>query len=389
MQFTFGVFLIPLTQEFGWSRSETSMALVVGLTMTAICVPFAGRLIDRYGVRAVTLPSILLVSACLVALSQLSTTPEMFIGIYALMGVAAAGQTPLPYSKAIASWFDDKRGLALGIAISGVGLGAALVPQFTQYLVSEFSWKGAYLGLAVLVLLVGFPAVAIAVREAPSYRTGKGDVKQSVPGYSAREAMRTVNFWKLVIVFFSVALATNGTIAHVVPLLVDRGMDASIAVGAMAVTGFALMGGRLLAGYLLDRFHAPYVAAAFIAMPLAGLLLLLSATDPMYASVAVVLVGMGLGAEVDLIAYLLSRYLGMRSFGEIYGYFFSIFMLGSGVGPYLMGFAFDVTGSYDIAIVGLAMLLFFSCIFLPGLGAYRYPSMVEKPEVVAMAETTA
>ncbi|MES2258230.1 MAG: MFS transporter [Pseudomonadota bacterium] len=371
MQFTFGIFLLPITKEFGWSRSATSLALVTGLTMTAICVPIAGRLIDRYGIRAVTLPSIVLFALCLASVSLFASTPESFVAIYALMGMAAAGQTPLPYAKAISSWFDDRRGLALGIAMSGVGLGAALVPQFAQYLVTAFSWKTAYLGLAALVLVVGSSAVLLAVQESPGSLAG-GKL-QPAPGLSAAQALRSTLFWKLALAFFAVALATNGAIAHVVPLLVDRGLSPKIAAGAMAFAGFALTGGRLLAGYLLDRIHAPFVATFFVALPLAGIAILLLAHTPAHAAVAIVLIGMGLGAEVDLIAFLLSRYLGMRSFGQIYGYLFAVFMLGSGIGPYLMGLAFDKTASYDIALTGLGAALVLACTVLLRLGAYRYP----------------
>jgi MFS family permease len=371
MQFTFGIFLLPIIKEFGWSRSAASTALVAGLAMTAICVPFVGRLVDRYGIRAVTLPAIVLFAMCLAAVSLFAHSPASFVAIYALMGIAAAGQTPLPYAKAITAWFDSKRGLALGIAMSGVGLGAALVPQFAQYLLASTGWRGAYLGLAALVLVLGFPAVALAVQE-PDIQQRKA-ASAALPGLSAAEARRSGMFWKLAFAFFAVALAANGAIAHVVPLLVDRGISPGVAAGAMAFAGLALTVGRLLAGVLLDRIHAPYVAAFFFLMPLAGIAILLAGAAPQYAVLAIVLVGMGLGAEVDLIAFLLSRYLGMKSFGEIYGYLFAIFMLGSGVGPYLMGMAFDMAGSYRPALAGLSVALVAGCALLLGLGQYRFP----------------
>lgn len=373
MQFTFGIFLLPVTKEFGWSRSSTASALVVGLTMTAICMPFAGRLIDRYGIRRVTLPALVLFAACLAALGLWATTPATFVALYALMGVAAAGQTPLPYAKAIASWFDDKRGLALGVAMSGVGLGAALVPQWAQWLVAHAGWQYAYLGLAALVLAVGVPAVALAVREAGPAGTARaaGDA----PGLSGGEALKNAAFWKLALAFFAVALATNGTIAHVVPLLVDRGIAAQIAAGAMAFAGLALTGGRLFAGYLLDRLHAPYVATIFVLLPLTGIAMLLAGVPPQVAPVAIVLIGLGLGAEVDLIAYLLSRYLGIRCFGELYGYLFSVFMLGSGLGPWVMGVAFDSTGSYQLALGGFLAALVLACTLLLRLGPYHYTQL--------------
>ncbi|HEX8601824.1 MAG TPA: MFS transporter, partial [Pseudoduganella sp.] len=310
---------------------------------------------------------------CLAALALFATTPASFIAIYALMGVAAAGQTPLPYAKAISAWFDHRRGLALGLAMSGVGLGAALVPQLAQYLVAHGGWRSAYLGLAVLVTVVGLAAVSLAVREPVAAERPR--VAGDLPGLTGAQALRAPCFWQLAAAFFAVAIAANGTIAHVVPLLVDRGIAPAVAAGAMAFAGIALTFGRLLAGWLLDRVHAPYVAAFFFAMPLAGIMLLLTNPAPQAAALAVVLVGLGLGAEVDLIAFLLSRYLGIRSFGEIYGYLFCVFMLGSGVGPYLMGLSFDRLGSYDPALTGQCVALAVAALLLVKLGPYRYPSL--------------
>jgi len=376
MQFTFGVFLLPVTKAFGWERSTTSLALVIGLTMTALFVPVAGRLIDRFGIRAVTLPAIVLFAAATASLALFADTPAKFMIIYALMGIAAAGQTPLPYAKAISAWFDDKRGLALGVAMAGVGLGAALVPQYAQALLTAFGWKGAYLGLAALTLVVGLTAVSLAVREPDQMRPVAGTTAVALPGATGREALRSGVFWKLALAFFAVALATNGTIAHVVPLLVDRGIAPGVATTAMAFAGAALIGGRLLAGYLLDRIFAPYVAAFFFAIPLIGIGMLLANLPPQYAALSVVLVGLGLGAEVDLIAFLLSRYLGLKSFGELYGYLFAAFMLGSGAGPYIMGLAFDKTGGYATALSALCVALLAACALMMSLGRYVYPQMM-------------
>ncbi|SNT27418.1 Sugar phosphate permease [Noviherbaspirillum humi] len=385
MQFTFGIFLLPITQEFGWSRAAMSSALVVGLTMTALCVPLAGRLVDRFGIRRVTLAAITLFALCLAAVSQFATTPTRFVVLYALMGVAAAGQTPLPYAKAIASWFDSKRGLALGIAMSGVGLGAALVPQYAQYLLAHFGWRQAYLGLAVAVFIIGFSAVGLAVKEADASKPQAGSKPIALAGLSGAEALRSGVFWKLAFAFFAVALATNGAIAHVVPLLVDRGISPGVAASAMAFAGLALTGGRLFAGYLLDRLFAPFVGVIFFLMPLTGIVILLSGAGTQYVAFAIVLIGMGLGAEVDLIAYLLSRYLGMRAFGLIYGYLFAIFVLGSGAGPYLMGLSFDKAGSYSPALFGLAACLVVASYLLLRLGAYVYP--VARPSEKATPAT--
>ena len=211
------------------------------------------------------------------------------------MGVAAAGQSPLPYAKAIASWFDDKRGMAPGVAMSGVGLGAALVPQWVQWLVAHADWQYVDLGLTTLVLAVGVPAVALAIREAGP--AGAARAAGDTPGLSGVEALKNAAFWKLALAFFAVPLATSGTIAHVVPLLVDPGVAAQIAAGAIAFAGLALTGGRLFAGYLFDRLRAPHVATIFMLPPLAGIAQLLAGVPPQVKPVAIVLIGLGPGAR--------------------------------------------------------------------------------------------
>lgn len=169
------------------------------------------------------------------------------------------------------------------------------------------------------------------------------------------------------------ATTTNGVVTHLVPLLTDRGFSPARATGLLSLAGLALIAGRTLSGFLLDRVHAPYVAAGFFTAPMLGIVTLLLTSRPEADAIAAVLVGMGLGAEVDLIAFLISRYLGMRYFGEIYGYFFAIFMLGAGLGPYLMGVSFDRAGSYQLmlgcSVLGLAV----ASVLMLQLGSYAYP----------------
>jgi MFS family permease len=193
-----------------------------------------------------------------------------------------------------------------------------------------------------------------------------------LPGLTAAQALRSNAFVKLAVGFFLVALAASGTIAHIVPMMVDRGMEARSATGALSAAGIALIGGRLMAGYLLDRVFAPYIAVVFFALPLVGIALLLGSTAPELTVSAAVLVGLGLGAEVDLIAFLQSRYLGLRAFGEIYGYLFAIFMLGSATGPFLMGMSHQHLHGYAPALWALIAGLLVACLLMSRLGAYRY-----------------
>ena len=387
MQFTFGTLLPSITRQFGWRRGLVSSAMVVGLWTTGIATPVVGRLVDRYGIRAVALPAIVAFSLATVSVAWVPASPLAFTVLYALMGLGAAGQTPLIYAKAISARFDHQRGLALGIAMGGVGLGAALIPQFAQKMIAVAGWRGAYAGLGALTFVLAFPAVACFV--------GRPTADQQVvlqrvsivtmPGLTGLGALRTARFWFLAFSFFIVSGTTGGVISHLVPLMSDRGASPQTATAMVGIAGIALIGGRLLSGFLLDRVHAPYVAAVFFVAPLIGIVLLLTTLRTEGAALGTVLVGIGVGAEVDLIAFFLSRYLGMRSFGEIYGYFFSIFMLGAGLGPFFMGVSYDRTGSYKLMLVCFAFALALASLPMLRLGPYAYPTAGETGQENALA----
>src|SRR5438552_3363127 len=166
--------------------------------------------------------------------------------------------------------------------------------------------------------------------------------------------------------------STAGAVAHVVPLLTDHGVSAGAAAAIMGTFVLATMAGRLLAGYLVDRIFAPFVATVFFLAPIAGFVLLSSGSGALPA-IGVILLGLGLGTEIDLIAFLVSRYMGQRAFGEIYGYCFMIFDLGSSFGRFLGGFVYDIAGSYDPALIGAAGALVVAVVLVNLLGPYAYP----------------
>jgi MFS family permease len=373
MQFSFGVFVMPVAQALHAERGTLSAALMVGLLMTGLATPLAGRLVDRFGIRAVALPAITLFGLAMAGIGLFAEATWAFVALYGLAGIVAAGQTPLTYCKAVSSAFDAKRGLALGISIAGVGLGTALVPLFAQRVLAEFGWRAAYVGLGVLTLAVALPAMAFLVaRRDATKGAARAGTAASLPGLTAPQALRSQAFWKLALSFFLVALAASGTIAHMVPMMVDRGMEARSATAALSAAGVALIGGRLLAGYLLDRVFAPYIAVVFFALPLVGIGMLLGSSATVLLVPAAVLVGLGLGAEVDLIAFLQSRYLGLRAFGEVYGYLFAVFMLGSAMGPFVMGMSYQHLHGYAPAMGLLAAGLLVAIYLMFRLGAYLF-----------------
>lgn len=378
--FTFAVFLKPISDQMGWSRGEMSLAVTAGLFLGGFATPFAGIAIDRWGIRKVTLVFVTLFAATFAAISQTTANVTVFILLYALCGIFASGQAPLPYAKAISGWFEYRRGLALGIAMAGVGIGLAVMPQVTRALLNAFDWRTTYLIIGLITWLLAFPSVLFFVKDPPKGSGVHGST--ALEGDDVSYALRHKAFWLTVIAAFLVVMAINGVIAHIVALLSDHGMPGAIAVRMLVPIGLSAIVGRLLSGYLLDRFFAPYLAAAIFLVPLIGIAVLLSGTTVIpLVVIAAVCLGLGLGAEVDIIGFLVGRYFGLRRYGEIYGYIFAVFTIGTGVGPYLMGVSFDATASYKSALAGFCAVLLLSSVLIAMLGPYRYP-----PRTIAHAK---
>ena len=377
--FAFGVFLKPVSDELGLSRGTLSAAVFLSSILTAACSPILGTLIDRWGIRMIMLPSIALFALVTAGFSLLNPNPIVLFVLYGVSGFVGAGQTPIAYSKAVAAWFDKQRGLALGVAMAGVGLGVLIVPQLAGALIQAFGWRMAYVGLGVTVFVLAFLPVAAVVRE-PTERDHAAAPPLALRqrGLSIAEALGTWRFWALTIAFFFGVVAINGTLTHVVALLTDRGVSAPVATAIFSASGIAILVGRILSGFCLDRFHGPYVAVAFLVFPMAGIGLLGSGAGGIVPAAGTILCGLGIGAEVDLMAFFVSRYFGLRGFAQIYGLMFGIFAVGTGLGPYAMGAGFDALHSYGAIFIGFEVVLVIACVLLLRLGPYPFPPEEER-----------
>lgn len=393
--YAFGVFFKPLIQEFGWSRTEISLGLALCQLVWLGAVPLVGRLVDRLGARKVIVPSAVLFGLVMMSFYFLSASLWHFYAIFLALGVVGAGNSPVPYGGVISNWFDKQRGLALALAMVGIGLGAFIMPSLAQALIDAVGWRGAYVYLGLMVIGIIVSVVWPYLKENPQMMgllpdgetaTYAGVEKQSSQAMSSSEALRSGTFWILAGAFFLLAAGVGGCLIHLVPLLTDRGMSAQSAAFAASLLGIATLIGRVWTGYLLDRFFASYVAVCFFCGAALGVLLLWTGVVGAFAFVAAFLVGLGTGAETDLKAYLISRYFGLRAFAEIYGYTFSAYILGALMGPLLMGIAFDFTGSYRLGLVVSAMLALTAAGLMTKLGPYRVGGMETK--YVAIASTS-
>jgi MFS family permease len=301
--------------------------------------------------------------------------------LYLLIGIVGGGTAPVPYSKVISQWFDQRRGLALGLAMVGLGLSTLVMPSLAQSLITTEGWRQTYIFIGLMVMGVAIPVVAVFLKETPHLLGLAPDGEPADPtaekpealqeGLSAHEAWNTGTFWIMVSAFFLMSASVHGCLIHLVPLLTDRGVSAQSAAMATSLLGGALLLGRVGAGYLLDHFFASAVAVCFFCGAALGFTLLWSGVTGSLAFAAAFLVGLGMGAEGDIIAYLVSRYFGLRAFGELYGYSFASFTLGGVVGPLLMGVGFDATGSYRLVLGAFVVASLMAAGLMARLGPYR------------------
>jgi MFS family permease len=371
--FATGIFIKPISQELGFGRGDIATAIGISSVMTAIASPFFGRLIDRYGVRTPLAVSIVLFALATAAMSLLPGSVFGLYAMFALTGLFAIGQTPGSYSKVIAAWFDRQRGFALGIVLAGVGMGTIVLPMICKTLIGTFGWREAYLGLAGLIILLALLPVLAFIREPTRALAGDLSPNVTLPGVSMTEAARDRRFWYMIVSFFLAVVAINGSLVHVVPMLTDRGMSLSDAVTIISSSGFALIVGRLLAGWIIDRVFAPYVAVFFLLCPMVGLLILALQPAAVSPLVGVLLLGLGIGGETDLLSYMVSRYFGLAKFGTIYGWIFTAALAGNAVGSSILGWAFQLTHSYSATLIAYSVLLVIATALTLVLGPYRYP----------------
>ena len=368
--YTFAVFLKPLSEEYGWSREALSSAYGLMAGTAAVCAPFLGRLLDRLGTRAIAIPCLALAGCAFVSLAALTPHLGHLYAVFAVLGVAASGTTALPYSRAISTWFDRRRGTALALVMSGAAVGGIIYPPAAQVLIRLAGWRGAYLVLGGLILAVAFPIVIRFVRERAA--AGAGPVPAA--GLSLREALGSRAFWILAVLVFAGAIANHAAIVHLAALLTDRGVPVQRAAIAVSMLGGATLAGRLLTGWLLDRFQAPRVAFVLLALAALGTFLLAGAHTLTSGMLAAVLIGFGTGGEYDVTPYLLSRYFGLRSLSTLYGLTWTAAGLGAAAGPILMGRAFDAAGSYEAVLVQVAGVLVVVAMLLLALPACRISS---------------
>ena len=400
--FSFSVFFKALAGDFHASRAAVSFSFSLFNFVGALWLPGTGALIDRFGARRVILVSTLLFGLVLCSAWWVGGSLWQLYLFFAVLGIAmASGPAPVPYGTVISHWFDRRRGLAMALAMMGIGIGSIVVPMLVQRLIAAHGWRITFVVFGVAVLLLPLPFLFAWLKDDPSQRGlhPDGDVQagnsrplsQDQPGDHWHDIWHTPTFWNLVCIFILTGAAVHGVALHMSAIFTDRGVSAERAAMATSLVGAAVIVGRLASGYLLDRLFAPYVAIFFYGATAIGVAMLsMGITGPL-ALVAAFLSGLGMGAEVESMGYMVSRYFGLRAFGVAYGVAFGAFMIAGSAGVLWMGAGYDRFHSYTVPLVSLCAAVVLALVLLSRLGPYRYmaePAPAQLPEPLAVATET-
>lgn len=371
--FCFGTFVPALEREFGWGIGAISFGATLITVMIVITSLLAGHLIDRIGARRLILWSIPLFGLGMMSLALMPHGIGFFYAGLMAVALLGVGAWPVAYNKATAMWFDRRLGFSLGLANVGIGIGAALLPAIVATIIAQGGWRTAYVVLGVLAIAIPWPIALLFLKD----RDGGGSrsartVAAPSTGMSFAEARRTTEFWFVVVGFLALGMASSGVVVHQVRILVDTGMAPRDAAAMQSVLGIALILGRVVTGWLLDRMKASLVMAT-LCVGAALALVCLAAGAPFGSAVlCAAMIGFVIGAEFDVLGFLIPRYFGRRAFGILYGSIFAVFQVSAAVAIGLLGWWRGSQGSYGAGLCVIAAALVVGAWMFARLGRYRF-----------------
>jgi MFS family permease len=376
--YTAGIFAPILAQHFGWSFAEVLGGFPILTFGVLLMSPVVGWLSDRHGVRRIAIGSCVLFSLCYMSQALLTGSLAFYYGIWSMMAIVGAGTLPVVWTRAINNRFDVRKGLALGLTLLGTGLFGFVCKPLTASLIAHYGWRAAYVAIGLLPLIIALPVALWGFRdvdggESIDERRGRAAARAArTPGLTVGEAVRDWRFWLMGFAFVPISFAIGGSILNLENILRMDGFRASEVISLTPLVGLSVIVARLVGGWLIDRIWAPAVAfCPFGASALACLTLAHGGSGYHEAAFSIAAIGSSAGLEYDLVAFFAARYLGMKSYGSIYGVLYGFAALGAGIGPSVYGAAFDRTHSYAGVLSASAGLFIVGAMLLLALGRYR------------------
>jgi MFS family permease len=362
-----GLFMGPLGDEFGWSRTQLSVGPSIATITTALLGPFFGMLVDRYGTRRLVLPGLILTMGAISLFSQMTGLAWQWYLLWFLFGFVSVSIKSTAWTAAVVSVFTTSRGLALGVVLAGTAVAAFAVPLIGNWLIENVGWRMAFVWLGVgwggatLILCYLFffdihdkkHASAQAAADAAAHQA-------SLPGLTRREGLRDSALWRLAISNFIVMLLTMGLSVHLFPILTEAGYSRGEAAALSSLTGIAGIVGKLATGFMLDKLRPNWIGGLTLGVcALAFGLLIDGIRSPALIIFAMVVNGYAFGTKTQITGFMTANYAGMKSFGFLYGIMSALMALASGLGPFMAGYIYDTMGGYGpflvIGTVGCAI----------------------------------
>lgn len=375
ISYSSGLFIEPLEREFHWSRAQIMSGNSIAATLAVICAPFMGLLVDRIGPRRIGIAAVIILCSAMTLFSLTGPSIWQWRALWLPFSLGIILVQPMVWTGAVTSLFSAGRGLALAVTLCGSSIASFTVPKLTETLIQHFGWRGAWVGLGAFLLALALPIILLFFtsardRERTSRQTGTS--ASALPRQSIwQSGILTRQFFQLLIAGVAIALVVVTMVVSIVPVLSASGIDRSEAAWIAGLVGVTAIIGRLAIGALLDRMDGRIIAAVCVTLPIIGLLILIHMPGSVIAASAAVLVfGLSLGAELDIIAYLTSRYFGRENFGFLFGTIGGFLGLATGNGPVAFNAVYDATGSYVPAMWAAMPLCLLSALLLLLLGPY-------------------
>lgn len=350
-----GPYFGPIASEFGWTRTEVTFGLTLATLAQALGGLFVGLAVDRFGPRRFGVVGLVLLSAAFALLGTASGSLGQWYLLWSVVALAALPVQASVWTSAVASLFHVSRGMAFAVTLCGASIAAGVFPLLATVAIAEVGWRWAFLVHSASWLLLAFPMIFLFFRgrfdggKAGDADRPAGEGKPStrdLPGVSLRSGLRSSIYHRLFVASLLFTFTIIGIVVHFTTILADRGADALTAAAMASAIGWFSLAGRLCTGMLLDRFVASLVGASVFLLPVAACLLLLASPSYPAMLAAAALIGLTLGAEIDVVVFLLSRHFGLKNFGGLYGGLLAALSVGTAAGPLVAARIYDVTGSY-------------------------------------------
>jgi len=353
-----GSFIEPLEAEFGWARSSISAGIsIAGMIGAVFSIPL-GMAVDRFGPRIIALIGVATMTAGFALLGAVGGDLRQWFLVWCLIGFGNLFLQATVWTSAIASRFAASRGMAIAVTLSGGAITATCLPILAAWLIGAYGWRAGFVAIGALWAAIVLPTVFLFFRGERDGAPRNVPALAAMAGSSAGDALKTPGFYQLLFASGLFTLTGIGIVVHFVPILQDRGAEPLAAASVATLIGLFSILGRLGTGALLDRLRPNLVGAVVFLIPLAACLLLLLAGDERAAqTLAAAGFGFALGAEVDVIAFLVSRCFGVRRYGAIFGAMVGTMALGSAVGPLAAGAIHDGFGTYAPFLMASGALL--------------------------------